>query len=368
MRIRNYKYKIRMNARFRTLCEATLEGCRDLHNAALQQRRDAYRQQGKFVSWVDQSRQLTEAREMPEVGAILRSFQSHVLKKLDRAFAAFFRQVKRGERPGYPRFKGFDRYNSFTTADWREFNVEGDRLKIHKLGSARLRLSRPLGGRAKQITIKREHDGWYAILSCECEDVNALAATGLSVGIDVGLKAFATLSTGEIIDNPRYFRRSESGLAEARRGLSLKKRGSLSRERAKRIVQSCYAKIKRQRDWFHWHEARKLVARFDRIAVEDLNVRGLARSNLAKSIYDAGWSTWINKLIVKAEDAGRAVIRVNANHTSQDCSKCGRREKKELSERWHSCPCGAELSRDHNAAINILARAVPVTERKQIYA
>jgi len=236
MKIRNYKYKLRPNRTFRAACEATLEGCRDLYNAALQQRRDAYRQRGKSISWVEQDRQLTQARELEEVGALLRTFQTQTLKKLDRAFQLFFRQVKRGQKPGYPRFRSYDRFDSFTTADRSQFKLTGNKLTVQKLGSVRLRLSRPLGGVAKQLTIKREHDGWYAVFSCDCPDSAPLPIMNAQVGVDVGLESFATLSTGERIENPRYFRKSESGLANAQRRLSLKKRGSLSRRRAKRIV------------------------------------------------------------------------------------------------------------------------------------
>jgi putative transposase len=367
MRIRNYKYKLKPNAKFRTGCEETLAVCRDLYNSALQQRIWGWHQQTRTITWVEQCRELTDARALPEVGGVLRSFQVEVLRKLDRAFKSFFRRVKHKQNPGFPRFKGFDRYDSFTVIDARKFRVEGDKLIVQRLGSVRLRLSRPLVGKARQLTIKREHDGWYAIIACEAETNETLPRTGESVGVDVGLESFASLSTGEQIENPRYFRKSETGLAEANRRLAVKKRGSLSRRKAKRIVQGWYAKIKRQRDWFHWQESCSLVKRFDRIAVEDLNVKGLVKSNLAKSIHDAGWANFINKLLVKAEDAGREVIKVSPKHTSQECSNCGKRIKKELGERWHSCECGLELHRDHNAALNILARAGPVSASKRIF-
>lgn len=352
--IRSYKYKLRPNVKFRAALESTLGQCRDLYNAALHQRREAYKAAGKSLSWIEQSRELTEARQIPEVGEVLRSFQTQVLKKLDRAYKAFFR------RGGFPRFKSFDRYNSFTTEDAREFRLEGDKLHVQKLGSVRLRLSRPLGGKAKKLVIKREHDGWYAVFSCEVE-MEPLPATGLRVGVDVGLESFATLSTSEQIENPRFYRESEGGLAKAQRVLARKKRGSLSRKRAKRIVQGWHAKIQRQRDWFHHQLARRLVKEFDVIVVEDLNVKGLARTRMAKSVLDAGWQGFIMKLNSKAEGAARLLVRVNPRGTSQTCSGCGGVKKKELSERWHSCACGAELHRDHNAALNILARAAPVS-------
>lgn len=318
--------------------------------------------------WVEQSRELTQARELPEVGAVLRSFQAQTLKKLDRAYKAFFRRVKTKQTAGFPRFKGYDRYVSFATEDVREFRLEGDKLIVQKLGSARLHLSRPLGGKAKKLVIKREHDGWYVTFSCEIPQPESLPVIGVSVGVDVGLESFATLSNGEVVENPRYFRKSESSLANAQKILALKKRGSLSRKKAKKIVQGWYAKVQRQRNWFHWRQARRLVRDFDTIVVEDLNVKGLARTHLAKSVHDAGWAGFIQKLSCKAEEAGRLLTRINPKYTSQECSSCGRVKKKELSERWYSCECGLELHRDHNAAINILARAAPVSKGERTLA
>lgn len=361
---RSYKYKLRLNKRFREACEKTLDSCRDLYNAALQQRITAYKL-GHRVGYLEQCRQLTQARELPEVRIVSRAFQANALQQLDRAYANFFRRLQtRKGKAGFPRFKGRDRYSSFNTADARLFRLEGDRLTIGKVGSCRVRLSRPLEGRPKALIIRREFDGWYAIIVCDSVESRPLARTGLSVGVDVGLEHFAVLSNGEQIGNPRYFCALNSDLARAQRRLALKTKGSNSRKRAKRLVAKARTKAQRQRERFHWQQARSLVHRFDLIAVERLNVKGLAQSNLAKSIYDAGWTSFINKLLVKAEEAGREVVKVSARFTSQDCSGCGRREKKSLDERWHSCPCGAELSRDHNAAINILARAGPALKSK----
>lgn len=364
--VRSYKYKLRMNKAFFESCQRTLDCCRDLYNAALSQRVTRFKQ-GRIISFAEQCRQLTEAREIPEVGAVLRGFQSNTLKRLHRAYAAFFRRLKSKEgKAGFPRFKGYERYDSFNTMDTREFRLEGDKLTVQKLGSCRVRLSRPLAGTPRTLTIKREFDGWYVIIGCDGVEPSPLPKSNIAIGVDVGLTNFATLSNGEEINNPRYFRSGESGLARAQRRLALKRKGSESRKRAKRAAAKSHAKIQRQRDWFHWQQARALVSRFDLIAVENLNVKGLAKSNLAKSIYDVGWASFINKLACKAEEAGRKLVKVTARFTSQDCSRCGKRQKLDLSERWYSCPCGAELSRDHNAAINILGRAVPDLKIKSI--
>lgn len=355
---RTFSYKLRPNRRFIAACEQTLDGCRFLYNSALSQRIDRFRQ-GQRIGFLEQARQLTEARELPEVGCILRTFQENALRRLDRAYQAFFRRWKsRDARAGLPRFKSYERFNSFNTMDARAFRVEGDKLTVWNLGSCRLRLSRPLGGTPKALTICRRVDGWYATIVCDVEP-HPLTENTAAIGVDVGLESFATLSTGDKISNPRFYRKAEARLAHAQQRLALKKRGSSSRKRARRLVARAHAKVTRQRAWFHWQEARKLAAAYGRIAVEKLNTQGLAKSNLAKSIHDAGWASFIEKLASKAEEAGRELVKVPARFTSQDCSVCGHRKKKDLSERWHSCECGAEMDRDHNAARNILARAWP---------
>jgi putative transposase len=355
---KSYKYKLRLNAKFADACEATLESCRFLYNSALSQRISHYRQ-GRGVGFLEQSRQLTEARELPEVGRVLRSFQENTLRQLDRAYGAFFRRVKsRQGKSGFPRFKGQGRFDSFNTTDARAFRLDGDKLTIQKLGSCRIRLSRPLGGTPKTLTVRKETDGWFVVIVCDVQ-AQALPLNTSAVGVDVGLESFATLSTGVKIINPRFFRKGHDALSCAQQRLALKKKGSNSRKRARRLVARAHAKVRRQRDWFQWQEARRLVQCYGRIAVEKLNVKGMAQSNLAKSIHDVGWTSFIAKLTSKAEEAGRELVKVSARFTSQDCSDCGLRKKKDLSERWHSCPCGLELDRDVNAARNILAKAWP---------
>lgn len=348
-----------MNKAFQIACEETLEVCRELYNAALSQRISAHKL-GRSVNFAEQSRQLTQARELPEVGALLRSFQVDALRRLDYAYQGFFRRVRtRKGVAGFPRFKSKMRYDSFGSRDARDFQLSGDKLTLRRIGSCRVRLSRALQGRMRTVTVSRAWDGWYVSIACDNIPLKPLPVSRKAVGIDLGLESFAVLSTGESIANPRYYRKSQASLSVAQRRLSLKTKGSKSRIRARRLVSKFMAQTTRQRDWFHWQQARAIVSRFGRIAVEDLRIRALSQSNLGKSIHDAGWGLFIDKLFVKAEEAAREVIKVSAKHTSQDCSRCGRRVKKDLSERWHSCPCGLELSRDHNAAINILGRAVP---------
>lgn len=355
---RAFKYKLRLNAKFAAACGQTLESCRFLYNSALSQRIGHFKQ-GRKIGFLEQARQLTQARELPEVECTARTFQENALRNLDRAYQAFFRRLKnRQGRAGFPRFKSRERFVSFNTMDAKAFRLEGSRLIVQKLGSCRLRLSRPLGGKPKTLTIRREADGWYAVIVCDVEP-QPLPESEAAIGIDVGLESFATLSTGIKIVNPRFYRQGEERLARTQQRLALKKKGSNSRIRARRLAARAHAKTQRQRAWFHWQEAREIIKTYGRIAVENLNTHGLAQSNLAKSIHDVGWASFIAKLTSKAEEAGRELVKVSARFTSQDCSVCGRRKKKDLSERWHSCECGAEMDRDHNAARNILAKAWP---------
>jgi putative transposase len=274
---------------------------------------------------------------------------------VDKAFDAFFRRVKKGEKAGYPRFRGFGWYDSFTFPQWgngAKF-VEG-RLVLSKIGSVRVFSDRPPHGKPKTCTIIRKADGWYASVVCEREPT-PLPETGESVGVDVGIESFATLSNGESVPNPRLYRRAERALKTAQRRVSRRKKGSKRRAKAKVLLAKAHLRVKRARLDFAHKTAHSLVSRFDRVAVEKLNIRGMVRNHsLAKSISDAGWGLFLDVLRSKAENAGRVVVEVNPAHTSQLCSECGESVPKKLSVRWHSCPyCGFEAHRDVNAALNI---------------
>jgi putative transposase len=279
------------------------------------------------------------------------------LRRLQRSFENFFGRVKRGEKAGFPRFKSRSRYDSFTYPQ-AGFKLDGDKLHLSKIGSVRLHLSRPIEGKIKTCTIKREVLGWFVIFAVEENQCRYIPKTGVSVGIDVGLENFATLSTGETIPNPQFLRRAERKLKTAQRSVSRKKRGSNRRKKAVRLLALRHLKVKRQRLDFLHKTSLELIRRFDEIAVEDLNIKGMVKNHhLAKSVSDAGWGLFIQTLDGKAENAGRRVWKVPAHHTSQDCSGCGARAHKSLAMREHQCPqCGLVLHRDHNAAINISQR------------
>lgn len=362
--LKTFEFRLRENRTFVEECERTLNGCRFLYNCALEQRIGLYAQTGKGIGFVEQSRQLTDARNaLPEVAAVYRDIQADVLKRLDKAFDAFFRRLKSGDAPGFPRFKGRDRYDSFGCArrERDPFPIKGDKLTMPGIGTCRVRLSRGIGemGRCRFVRILRRADGWYVQLVCEMAKPAPLAATGKAVGIDVGIESFATLSTGEQVENPRFIEKAAKKLAWAQRRLSCKTKGSANRRKARKKVALRYLKIVRARRHFHYQTALRIVRAFDFIAVEDLNVKGLAGGMLAGSVASVAWGAFLLILAAKAEEAGRQVEKVDPRYTSQDCSGCGARERKLLSQREHVCTgCGLVAHRDHNAAINILNKAL----------
>jgi putative transposase len=335
--------------------EAILADNRETYNAALQERRDAWRVQRKSVTAYDQMAELTQLRKDPRFATIAVDIQRDPIRRVDRAFQAFFRRIKAGERPGYPRFKGRGRYDSFTFAiNPRGNSVQPDRIRIPNLGWVKFRAHQELTGTPKTATVKREGKKWRIRLACDIGPAPEKIAVSSGVGIDLGLKEFLTLSNGDSVPNPRFFRQNEARIARASRALSRKKRGSANRLKAKEQLRRAHQRAADCRKNFLHHVSKKLVADYDLIAHEALNVAGMAQSNLGKSINDAGWGELIWQLTYKAEYAGKWIVPVNPRNTTQNCSACGEKVPKGLGDRWHSCACGCELDRDHNAALNIL--------------
>ncbi len=352
--------------------------CRELYNAALTERKDAYKYAGKSVSYYDQQNDLPEikAEIRQEYQDIAAHVLQDVLRRLDRAFQNFFRRCRNGENPGFPRFQGRNRYDSFTYPDGAGWKFDGQDLHLTKIGKAKVRLHRPLEGKIKTVSIKREVDEWYVTFSCEVGAPEKLPISYEDVGIDLGVTHLATLSNGEMIEHPRYYRKAQKVLEKRQQALSRKKRGSHRRNKARKLLAKAHRKIARQRKDFQHKASKKLVERYQVIVFEDIRIGNLTRKpkprqnengkylpngaaskgGLNKSILDAGWGAFVSICMVKAAWAGRTVIKVDPKFTSQVCSGCGQVRKKDLSERWHTCDCGTELDRDVNAAINILER------------
>ncbi len=359
--LKTFKYRLYPNKHQQRLLDHQLEECRWLYNSLLAERRDAWEQRQESLRYYDQA---TSLPTLKAERASLASVQSQVLQnvavRIDLAFKAFFRRVKAGETPGYPRFRGKNRYASFTFPQVPvgcKLDVETKRLRIANVGLVKVILHRPLEGAPKTATISRSSTGkWYVCFSCECAEPVPLPATGLQVGIDVGLKTFATLSDGQEIANLRFFRQEEQALAKAQRRLSKEEKGTLERAQRRRVVARVHERVAWRRSDFAHQHSRVIVTTFDLIAVEDLAVNRMTHNPcLAKSISDAAWSQFTSLLSYKAAWAGRRYVAVNPAYTSQDCSQCGHRQKLSLSDRTYTCPCcGLVLDRDFNASLNIL--------------
>jgi putative transposase len=352
-------YKLRPSPAQEALFDETLETCRRLYNHALAERKAAYAERGETLTF---ARQCATLPQLKQTWHWLKRVHSQVLQdvlhRLQHAFDGFFRRLKAGQTPGYPRFRGKGWYDSFTYRQWGNgATLERGRLVLSKIGAVRLHRDRTLQGTPKTCTIVRKADGWYAHIACEVP-VELLPPTGKSVGVDVGLENFATLSEGTSIPNPRLYRAAEGKLRRAQRRLSRRVKGSNRRRKARELLAKAHLKVQRARLDFAHKTARALVNKYDQIVVEKLNIKGMIRFHpLAKSISDAGWGLFVTVLRAKAVSAGRVVLEVNPAGTSQTCAACGEHVPKRLAVRWHSCPyCGCELHRDHNAALNILQK------------
>jgi putative transposase len=355
---KTFKYRLKPPPDQERLLERTLMLCRHVYNAALEERREAWQKRGVSVTYYQQKAELPGIKEaMPAYGEVNAQVLQDVVQRVDRAFQAFFRRVKSGETPGYPRFHGRDRYNSVTYPQVGEHGGtiwDGGILSLSKLGRIPLRLHRPLEGTPKTVTISREVDGWYACFSCADVPIQPLPATGQETGLDLGIEAFATLSDGTRIFNPGWYRKAERALKTAQRRVSRRRRGSNRRRKAIVLLAKAHQQVPRQRRDFHHKTALALVQQNDTIYHEALQPANMVKNHhLAKSIQDAGWGAFLIILTHKAACAGRRIIPVNPAYTSQTCSGCGVIVQKGLSVRWHSCPdCGTSLHRDHNAAKN----------------
>jgi putative transposase len=344
--------------------EEVLWRCRDLYNAGLEQRSTAWQRCQVSVSRYEQEAELKDIRTtFLEYAAIHSHVLQDVLARLEKTYQAFFRRLERGEKgrkAGFPRYKGQNRYHSFTFKEYGNgARLDNGYLVLSKIGRIGIHWSRPMEGIPKTVTISKEADGWYVSFSCAEVPIHLLPPTGQETGIDLGLASFATLANGTMIHNPRCYRKAEAYLRRCQRRVARRTKGNKRRRKAVKLLAKAYQKVKRQRRDFHHKTALSLVRQYDAIYYEDLRVRNMVKNHsLATSIADAGWGAFLTFLSFKAAGAGRKVVAVEPALTSQRCSgpKCGEVVWKGLSVRWHNCPhCGTSLHRDHNAVRNILA-------------
>jgi putative transposase len=313
-----------------------------------------------------QKRDLVNSKVLfPEYKKIHSQVLQDCVERVKKTFERWMKGDCNGKKSGKPRFKGVGRYRSFTFPQIKQDCIDGKFIKLPSFGNVKLILHRPLpvGFKIKTATITQKADGWYIVLSLEDSSVPALTpdipTMDNTIGIDMGLKAFLVTDEGEEVAIPQHYRKTEKRLKRIQRSLSRKKKGSSRRKKAVKRVSKAHLKVANQRKDFHYKTAKKLLNTGKNIGHEALNIKGIARTRMAKSTYDAGWGTFLQILSIKAANAGLMTIAVNPNGTTQDCSGCGIKVPKTIRDRWHSCPhCGLELDRDHNAAINIKQRAV----------
>ncbi|MCX5378879.1 transposase [Streptomyces sp. NBC_00091] len=391
--IRAYKFLMRPTVgQTIALGEMLRDHC-SLYNGALQERRDAYRHVSKTsVKYGQQSAQLKEIRAFdPErQGRWSFSSQQATLRRLDKAFAAFFRRVKAGDAPGYPRFRGV---NWFDTVDFPE---DGDgcrwdatphdpvtRVRLQGVGHVKVNQHRPVIGKVKTVSVKREGRRWYVILTAEQTQPEPLPATGSLVGIDMGIASFLTTSDGEHVANPRHGRRAAAKLEAAQQALARfprvrRDKRTANHRRAVQKVADLHRKVRRQR-LDHAHKtALGLVREHDFIAHEDLKIRNMvrapaprcdpetpgsflpngaaAKAGLSHSISDAGWGVFLTILHAKAESAGREVVAVDPRNTSRTCPECGHvdKENRPTQEKFHCVSCDHQAHADTVGALNVL--------------
>jgi putative transposase len=367
----------------------------DLYNAALQERRDAWRMRKVSVSYGDQSAQLREIRAADPHGQGRHSFtaQQQTLRRLNTVFAAYFQRVRdaeqamqrarsKGERPterrvGYPRFKPRQRFHQvlFVAGDGAKWEATDDGRWAHAtfqaVGRVKVGQHRAVVGRVKTLQLKREHRRWYVIVVTDAE-VEPLPPTGRAVGVDVGVARFLTTSDGEVIGNPRFLDAAQQRIADLQRRKQRARAGSGNHKRIRRQLAREWRIVRNRRRDFHHQTARALVDTCDALALEDLRVDAMtasasgslqqpgtnvaAKRGLNRSILDAGWAQFTSILTAKAESAGRRVVRVDPSYTSLTCHTCGARCARPRQDTV-ICPAHGELDADLNGACNIATRA-----------
>src|SRR6266498_4933010 len=362
-----FKYRVYLTGGQRRILEQQLEECRWVYNETLAYRKRAYEDEQRTANWYETKRLLPLWKaDRPGLKLVHSMVLQNVTERVDLAFRSYFRRVREGaEEVGYPRFKSFGRYDSMTYPQYGNgVRIEGDRLILSKIGAVKLVLHRPIEGTPKTVTLTRSATGkWYACLSCEVA-THPLEPTEQIVGVDVGLASFATLSNGEQIENPRFYRKDEADLKRVQKRKDAAKAAQDWDENRKQkaLLGKIHERIANRRSDFAHKCSRELVNTYQVIAFEDLAPleMGVRRGcGMRKSIMDVAWSQFVSMTVGKAAEAGRTVILVNPRDTSKMCSHCGELVEKKLSERTHTCPhCGLVMDRDKNAALNILHRGL----------
>jgi putative transposase len=354
---RAYKFRLYPNDNQLRELATMLETHRRLWNACLEQRVSAYKTDKRSVKYVEQSAWFKEQRKVnPWFERLNFSSAQDTMRRLEKAYAAFFRRVKAGDNPGFPRFKTSDRYDSFTFPSYGDGVRINGKLRVQHVGLIRIKQHRSLEGVVKTVTLKHEAGKWYAVFSCDLGDVLVEPSQNPPVGIDVGIESFYTSTDGHHEPNPKYLKEALPELRLAGRAVSRKKRGGQNRKKAVKALRVLHTRIANLRHQHRHEVSNKLCRSYGLIAVESLNIKNMmGNRRLSRAIADAAWGGFLATLQYKAASAGVVVVEVNPRGTSQRCSACGEVVRKSLGQRQHVCSCGLSVHRDINAARNILA-------------
>ena len=360
---RTYEAKMCVRKGKHRKLEALLESQRTLYNAALEERIEYYRKTGKSRSYFDQCKALTECRQqMPEIADVPVKLQRGTLGRLDEAYKAFFKRVKKGGgKAGFPRFKSRDRYSTLAWAEYSGIRYKENVVVSDVFGRIKLLSHQTPKGDIKQARIIKRTNGYYLQLVCDIGDAPDKVVAKSAVGMDAGLSNLLTLSSAEYVDPHHYYRHAQKALRRAQRKLARAQKGSNNRKRVRADVARLHNRLSCKRKTFNHTLSKNLVDKHDAIVVENLNIAGMKnkRGRLGKSFADNAIADLMAKIAYKAEGAGKHFIEVDPKYTSQTCCQCGHRQKMELRQRTYQCgECGAEIDRDHNAAINILNKGL----------
>lgn len=358
---RAYKFRLEPNVNQSRELAIALETHRRLYNACLARCKDAYKATKTSINYGQQSSWFKGERKVnPWFARLNFSSAQATMRRLEKAFKAFFRRLKEGQKPGYPRFKGRGWFTSFTFPSVGDgARILGNKLRLQHIGKVRINLHRQIEGLIKTISVKFEGGNWYVVVACELPDAKVEPCVLPATGIDVGIENFLTTADGYVEPTVQPLKTNLKRLRVQQRSLSRKRKGSKSRFKQRQRVARLHAKVANTRRNIHHQAAKRLLTRYGAVAAESLNIQGMSKNHcLARAILDAGWGQFLNILMQKAESAGAQVVLVNARNTSQECAGCGTKVTKTLAVRWHECSCGHSVHRDQNAAQNILSRGL----------
>ena len=354
IQVKTYRYKLNPAPSQKQALGQWLGACRYVYNLSLSYKKTLWEQSKVSIGKNELQKELAPiAKDTPWIGLVHSQTLQDVTDRVFNAYEGFFKQGK-----GFPRFARKGHYQSFSFKQGVQIN--NTHVRLPKLGLIKYRHSQPCTGTIKRATVRECADGWYVCLCVET-DIQPLSEATASIGIDMGIKSLLVTSEGETIKNPKHLYKAEKKLKRLQRLVSRKKKGSANRRKAVQKLARQHQKVANTRSDFHHKLTTRLIRENQAIAVESLQIKNmLANHHLAKSISDAGWYSLTQMLDYKAKWYGRTFEKVNARHTSQDCSGCDyRKTDLTLSVREWTCPnCGSVHDRDVNAAKNIKHKAV----------